>query len=198
MNKDWIGNKKSTFVTLGATSHTDRPRQASDYYATDPTAIDDIFKVENFSDTIWEPACGEGHLSKQMEKWNKSVYSTDLINRGYGHDFFDFLSSFIVWNGDIITNPPYKLAKEFVEHGLKRIKKTNKLGFFLKLTFLESKNRQRLFEENPPIRIWVYSLRKSVAINGDKEMFEKSSAACYAWFVWEKGYKGYPEIHWIK
>ena len=34
MTKDWVGNKKSTFVTLGASNHSMRPRQEHDYYAT--------------------------------------------------------------------------------------------------------------------------------------------------------------------
>lgn len=37
--KDWTGNKKSTFVTLGASNHTDHSRAWLDFYATSPTAI---------------------------------------------------------------------------------------------------------------------------------------------------------------
>jgi hypothetical protein len=45
MAKDWIGNKKSTFVTLGASNHTDKERQREDYYATDPIESDKIVKI---------------------------------------------------------------------------------------------------------------------------------------------------------
>ena len=37
--KDWIGNKKSTFMQLGASNHTDKEREKNDYYATDPHAL---------------------------------------------------------------------------------------------------------------------------------------------------------------
>ena len=60
--KDWIGNKKSVFITLGASNHCEHEREMNDYYATDPLAIDALFSVETFSLKIWECACGELHL----------------------------------------------------------------------------------------------------------------------------------------
>jgi hypothetical protein len=67
MKKDWTGNSATTFATLGASSHSSHKREENDYYATDPKTIEYLFNVENFTDTIWEPACGEGHLSKAIE-----------------------------------------------------------------------------------------------------------------------------------
>ena len=40
--KDWIGNNKSIYTTLGASNHTDKEREENDYYATDPIAIDKL------------------------------------------------------------------------------------------------------------------------------------------------------------
>ena len=85
---------------------------------------------------------------------------------------------------------------QFVEQALSMIQEGHKVAMFLKLTFLEGKQRAKLFKENPPIRIWVSSSRLKCAKNGDFEQF-KSSATAYAWFIWEKGYKGYPEIRWF-
>lgn len=42
MTKDWNGNGKSTFITIGASNHTDKEREAHDFYATDPVAIDSL------------------------------------------------------------------------------------------------------------------------------------------------------------
>ena len=117
MNKDWTGNKNSIYKTLGASNHTDKERQREDYYATEPKAIDVLLTQGHgiFCPNIWEPACGEGHLSKALIKHGYSVKSTDLINRGYGEQF-DFLSiENQKWDGDIITNPPYNKAQEFIE-----------------------------------------------------------------------------------
>lgn len=198
--KDWTGNKKSIFTTLGASSHSDHEREINDYYATEPRVIDELFERENFSDTIWECACGEGHLSKEMHKYAKSILSTDLIDRGFGTSGVDFLKVEDVWNGDIITNPPYKFAQDFVEHAMKLIEKSDvadlKVAMFLKLTFLEGQARKKMFEKYPPKVIYVYSQRRKCALNGE---FEKtgSSASAYAWFIWQKGFVGNPIIKWI-
>lgn len=192
--KDWTGNKKTTFTTLGASSHSDHDREANDYYATEPRVIEELFAVEDFSDEIWECACGEGHLSKRMEELGKNVLSTDLVDRSYGVARVDFLSSYDGIGRDIITNPPYKFAQEFCERAIELA--GNKVAMFLKLTFLEGQKRKKFFAQHPPKTIYVYSSRRKCALNGKFED-TGSSAAAYAWFIWKKGFVGEPIIRWI-
>lgn len=47
--KDWTGNKKTTFVTLGASNHSDKERESNDYYATDPKSLEKFLNSEHFS-----------------------------------------------------------------------------------------------------------------------------------------------------
>lgn len=196
MSKDWTGNKKSTFVTLGASSHSNRDRHEHDYYATDPSAIDALNRIMPLEALyIWEPACGGGHLSMRMEQFGASVTSSDLYDRGYGKTGVDFFTCKQLAAPIIITNPPYKYALEFVEHAI--YLKSEKVAMFLKLTFLEGQKRRKLFDKYPPKIVAVFSKRIQVAINGDPDMFAKSSAACYAWFIWERNYKGKPEVVWL-
>lgn len=82
--KDWTGNRKSTFVTLGASNHTDKERESNDFYATDPIAIDKLVKVIQLPRKIWECACGTGCLSDRLKDFGHDVVSTDLVDRGYG------------------------------------------------------------------------------------------------------------------
>ena len=79
-----------------------------------------LLAEEQFSPVIWECACGEGHLSKVLEQHGFEVISTDLIYRGFGDsEPLDFLKESLEdFEGDIITNPPYKYALEFVEQAL--------------------------------------------------------------------------------
>ena len=92
-SKDWIGNHKSVYATLGASNHTDKERESYDYYATEPKAMELLLKEEQFSDTVWECACGEGHLSKVLSEHGYNVISTDLIYRGFGsRESLDFLN----------------------------------------------------------------------------------------------------------
>lgn len=118
MAKDWIGNGNSIFKSLGASNHTDKDRQSEDFYATDPIAAELLCDVEEFSPNIWEPACGKGHLSEVLKRRGYNVRSTDLVDRGYGEvkDFLFFNEE--RWDGDIITNPPYKFATEFIYKAL--------------------------------------------------------------------------------
>lgn len=196
MARDWKGGAASTFKTIGASNHCEHDRQSEDYYATEPSATDWLCKLEEFKSPILEPSCGEGHISKQLMLHGYDVVSRDLVDRGFG-DVADFLyMNTEKWAGDIITNPPYAFAQEFVEQALKMIEPGRKVAMFLKLTFLEGKKRADLFKNNPPRRVWVSSSRLKCAMNGDFDSVG-GSATAYAWFVWEKGYQGYPEIRWF-
>ena len=100
------------------------------------------------------------------------------------------------WQGDIITNPPYKFALEFVRKALAIIPNGHKVAMFLKIQFLEGKARRQLFVSNPPKTVWVSSSRLKCAMNGEFDAVG-SSASCYAWFVWEKGYQGDTVVRWF-
>ena len=186
------------FKPLGASNHVAEDRQEHDYYATDPRAVELLLGVEQFHRYIWEPACGEGHISKALEAAGHKVWSTDLIYRGYGEKYhLDFLAKeFPKFFGDIITNPPYTNALEFVEKAIETVEEGRKVAMFLKLLFLESKGRKEFFKKHPPRTIYVFSSRIACAKNGDFEKY-KNAAVCFAWFVWEKGYKGETVVKWI-
>ena len=200
ITKDWTGNSNSIFKTLGASNHTNEERETNDYYATDPTALEALLEREKFSPYIWECACGGGHLSQVLEDNCYNVKSSDIIDRGYeGTEIIDFLKVTKEdiqndFSRDIITNPPYKYAKEFVEHALDISMVSVKIAMFLKLQFLEGQARANLFKKYPPKTIYVFSKRVECAKNG---VFIGSSAVAYAWFIWEKGFNGCPVIKWI-
>ena len=198
--KDWVGNKNSIFKTLGATNHTDKERQNEDYYATDPIAVELLLKEEKFSNNIWECASGENHLAEVFKKNGYNVRASDIVKRTPDTEEYDFLSmENNNWNGDIITNPPYKFATEFIYKALTIIPKGNKVAMFLKVQFLEGKERKHLFTQFPPKVIYVSSSRIMCAKNGDFDKMKKGggSAVAYAWFVWEKGFNGNTIIKWI-
>ena len=109
--RDWTGNARSSHTILGARNYAQNEREKHDYYATEPKAVELLLKLENFNKNIWEPACGEGHISKVLEEQGYTVISTDLIDRGFGTGEVDFFKQQEKFNGDIITNPPYKYAK---------------------------------------------------------------------------------------
>ena len=198
--KDWTGNTTSIYATHGASNHSDSARAELDYYATDPEAVEALLKVEDFIHYILEPACGGCHISKVLIDHGFDVESTDIVNRGSElqtgtKDFLQFNPK-LRNSRDIITNPPYKFAAEFAEHALDISQESVKVAMFLKLTFLEGGKRKRLFDKYPPKKIYVFRNRIDCWKNGVKPD-KPSKAVCYAWFVWEKGFAGSPQIAWI-
>ena len=204
MAKDWKGNSNSIYKTLGASNHTDKEREVNDFYATDPIAIDKLLSVETPSNYIWECAAGKNHLASRLEEKGYYVIKSDIIKRTPFTEKIDFLN--ITKNDismkrlDILTNPPYKYAKEFVLKALDLVEDGHKVYMFLKLTFLEGKVRyKQLFSKYPPKNIYVFSERVMCAKNGkfDEMKAGGGSAVAYAWFVWQKGFIGKTTIDWI-
>ena len=182
---------------MGASNHTLGEREKNDFYATDPKAAELLLTAEKFAPRIWEPACGAGHLARVFEENGYEVTGTDLVYRGYGTeeplDFLEYDGGF--FEGDIVTNPPYTYARQFIEKALDTVKDGHKVAAFLKLQFLEGKARKEFFELCPPRTLYVMSERIKCAKNGDFSV--GSSAIAYAWYVWNKGYDGPPEIKWL-
>lgn len=191
------GSKK-VFTTLGSSNHALENREAFDYYATDPKAVEMLLELEQFAPVIWEPACGEGHISKVLQAHGYEVISTDLVYRGFGDpEPLDFLKETLDgFEGDIITNPPYSAGLEFVQRALESVRPGGKVAMFLKVQFLEGQKRGAFFKDTPPRTVYISRSRLSCAKNGDFERFPDSAIA-YAWYVWEKGFTGDPVIKWF-
>ena len=200
--KDWTGNSKAVHSCLGASNHSETEREANDYYATPPIATEMLCKIETFSKDILEPCCGEGHIAKVLEAHGYNVESMDLIDRGYGKGGVDFLKYNKSVKADIVTNPPYSMAQEFVEHAMELITNGHKIAMFLKLSFLEGKDRRKMFDKYPPKTVWVSSSRLGCAKNGEfkkdkRGVLKADSAVAYCWYIWEKGYSGDTIIKWF-
>ena len=197
--KDWTGNKNSIYTTLGASNHCNDERANNDYYATDPKAAELLLELENFSDNIWECASGEGHLANVFKSAGYNVKCSDLVDRTGNTEIIDFLKFKGTFDGDVITNPPYKYAKEFVEKAIESVTDGHKVAMFLKLQFLEGKGRREFFDKYPPKMVYVSSSRIMCAKNGDFDGIKESggSAVAYCWYIWEKGYSGDTIIKWF-
>ena len=172
-------------------------REENDYYATDPRAMEDLLKFEKFAKNVWEPACGEGNLSEVLKEHGHEVLSTDLIDRGYQDELLNFLESDRKFDGDIITNPPFRYTTEFVKQSLNAIPEGRKVAMFLKVNYVSGKRRYKeIYSKFPPQRIYVFTGKRSCSKNNKPENY-KHGAMDFAWFVWEKGKYGPCELKWI-
>lgn len=187
---------KDTLKTLGASNHSDKERSKLDYYGTDPRSTKVLLENETFSQNIWEPCAGHHLMSDVLEEAGYTVKTTDIADYGFGDEEVNFLEITEEFDGDIVTNPPYGLSTDFAVKALEILKPGKKLAMFLRLLFLEGNKRyDKVFKENPPKTVYVFSNRQVSDKNDD---FSHGSAVAYAWFVWEKGYKGDPVIKWVK
>ena len=186
-------------------------RAKDDFYATDPQSVIDLLNVYGLEgETFYEPCIGQGHVAKVLKEYfpNSEIYGTDLINRGYGDGEFDFINENLEDRIDlniptkvdwIITNPPYSLAKDFIDKSLSISNKG--VAMFLKIAFLEGQARKEWLRDSPLKYVYVFSKRQDPWRDGDslnpKTGKKWGSTMCFAWFIWEHGYIEEPIIRWI-
>ncbi|MEN8248900.1 MAG: hypothetical protein ABFS32_08205 [Bacteroidota bacterium] len=168
-------------------------REENDFYSSDPSIIDDLFSKVKLEGTIWENACGDGVLSKRMKEYGYKVYSSDLIDRGYG-EINDYLKNPTFYRAqNIVTNPPFKYSKSWVKIGLKHT--PGKICILHKIQFLESKERfNELFNIGNLEKVLVYSKRIVTHKGGVKAT---GGVMAFAWFIFDRKYFGKPEIDWF-
>jgi hypothetical protein len=167
-------------------------REKNDFYPTPPEGTRALLNVESFDGEIWEPACGDGRMSRVLEAAGYRVMSSDLIDRGYGETGVDFLATRRTVP-NIVTNPPFKLALPFVRHALECT--TGKVAMLVRLAWLEGHRRMELFQTTPLARVWVFSKRLSMPRAGGPT--PAGGMIAFAWLVWEQGHDGPPTIGWI-
>lgn len=178
-------------------------RNKNDYYQTPYSMTRQLLEVENFEGKILEPSCGAGAIVKVLRDYNKSVDYCDLNNEfsltGIFKDFKDFVNDDFDRYDNIITNPPYSLAKEFI---LKAKQITNnKIAMLLPLNYLHGVTRYNeiyLDREFPLKVVYVFCrygmLEETIRDDGTY----RTGMMVYAWYIWDKSYKlGEPIIRWL-
>lgn len=168
-------------------------REKDDFYATPEKCTRALLGVESFPGEFWEPACGDGAISRVLPG---RVYSTDLVDRGWGTPRIDFLMESVLLAPNVVTNPPFKLADEFVLHAIKL--GARKIAIFQRLAWVEGRARYaRLWVPYPPVRIWQFCGRQTLWRGDDPNAKDKGGAIAFAWFIWESGFQGKPEFGWL-
>lgn len=165
-------------------SHADR---GDDFYPTPTVAIEALIRIEgdDIPWVLWEPACGDGAIVEPLRKTGRTVIATDLVDRGLGGGV-DYLQTPLPDKriAGIITNPPYRLAQEFLEKAIQEVPYS---AWLLRMNFVESMSRLPFFKRTPPARIWVSSRRLPMMHRDGWEGPKAPSNVCFAWFIFERG-----------
>lgn len=175
-------------------TNNDGGRPEHDFYPTPRGVTLALLDVEAFPTVVWEPACGDGAISKVLWEHGFTVVSEDLIYRGYGVGDLDFLVNREKKADCIVTNPPFSLANEFIKkaHDLG----VSKVAYFMKLAALETLERSYLLERTGLSRVWVFRNRVLLTRNGKPA--RGGGMIAFAWFVWDSLHHGSPTLGWIQ
>ncbi|HRD75334.1 MAG TPA: hypothetical protein PK264_05260 [Hyphomicrobiaceae bacterium] len=172
----------------GARHRAQPGRAPHEFYPTPPAAIRALLAAERFDGSIWEPACGDGAISKELIAHGYDVTSTDLVDHGYGRHGVDFLATVFPRGRNIVTNPPYGsgLADRFLRHALSLTRITGgRVAMLLNITSLCSPTRHDSFIRRPPSVL--YALDDCVCWPSGKPALATRHTLNhrYVWAVWE-------------
>lgn len=166
-----------------------RLHRALNYFPTPPwgarAGAEILLDIDPAARTLWEPACGEGHMAEPLKEYFPSVRASDIHAHGYG-EVEDFLLTDTAPPVDwVVSNPPFDHAGAFIRQGLRFA--TRGVAMLLRIAFLEGRDRYPLLYlgEHPMTLTAVFCERLPMVLGAFDP--EASSAVCMAWFFFQKG-----------
>lgn len=145
--------------------------------------------------TCLEPACGAGHMARVLKEHFREVQCADAFDYRYGRvrDFltYPYETNTVDW---VITNPPFRLAEEFVLRALRVARQG--VAILARTVFLESVGRYNgIFRDAPPNKFAQFVERVPM-VRGRLDM-KATTATGYAWLVWERHTTEAPRLMWV-
>ena len=175
-------------------------RIPNEFYPTPPEAVRALLSVEQFDGSIWEPACGEGAISKVLSAAGHQVVSTDRYAYGFGETGVDFLAEPTPRARHIVTNPPYGrgLADAFTLKALALTRQTGgKTALLLNLASLCHPSRTAFWQRNRPARIYAIDGVVCWPEHRYGQAPELFTRHRYCWVVWSPEHQGAPSFGWL-
>jgi hypothetical protein len=163
--------------------------RGADLYETPACAVEALLRVEQFPHWVWEPAAGRGAIARVLRDVGHALIASDIVDYGDLHFVRDFLTETKMPANctAIITNPPYKIANEFVTHALNL---APKVYLLLRLAFLESIKRTDILEHRGLARVHIFRRRLPMMHRDGWAGPRASSAIPFGWFVWSADHRG--------
>jgi hypothetical protein len=177
-------------------------RDQHDWYVEPHECSFTLFELEKFTGPVWDPACGLGRIVSSAQKLGLSSFGSDIVNRGEHcveeRNFFESAPPYDFSN--IVSNPPFGVAEEFVQRAIDLVPMNGKVAMLLPLVWLSGFSTKRSWLPDSPLyRFYPISPRPSmppgkVVITGEKV---GNGTKDFAWFVWMKGYEGSAEVRFM-
>lgn len=157
-----------------------KERSKRDFYPTPPEVTEALVHFLGLKNlTIWEPACGQKDMAQVLRDAGNAVIATDIQS---GVDFLTCQPMECDW---IITNPPFKLADQFIT----RCAETGKpFALLLKSQYWHAKRRRELFDIYTPSFVLPLMWRPDFLFKEQRK--NKAPMMDVIWNVWMPPYKG--------
>jgi hypothetical protein len=160
-------------------------RDEHDWYVEPEWAARAIFEKVAFQGAIHDPCCGMGTIVKAAKPHRS--HGADIVDRGYGFPVRDYLKNTSLYD-NIVTNPPYNIAQDIIEHALLRVR--YRVAVLTQLKFLSSQGRYKLFNNSWMEKVIIFSRRPSmppgVMLQKHGEAIRGGGSIDYCWLVWNK------------
>lgn len=185
-------------MSTGNRVHSIKDRK-DDLYQTPTAAVRVLLKVECIPLCVWEPCCGPGAIVQELRATGRAVIAHDLVDWGCpdSETRRDFLMEREAAAPCIVTNPPFKLAEEFVEHAIELCPEVYML---LRVAFLEGLRWERALKPHLA-RVHVFAPRLPMMHReGWDGPVNSNSGMAFGWFAFQRGWAqkgGQPTINWV-
>lgn len=176
-------------------------RDPNDWYIEPEWCSERLFEMESFDGSICDPCAGIGRIVASALVAGLAAYGSDIKPRSeLVAGPFDFMaySAERMSAPNIVSNPPFSRAEEFTKLALQVAR--SKVALLLPANWVQGDKRSRWLETTPLRRVLFLTPRPSmppgaVVVSGEKP---GNGTTDYAWFIWEHGYAGKPEIGWCR
>src|SRR5215831_14381537 len=186
MGQDHTDHLDSSGVAYPGQQKHSLSERGPDLYETPAVATEALLKCEFLPKRIWEPAAGHGAIVKVLRAHGHEVVASDLVDYGEPTHFprWDFLLEHKLpeGTGAIVTNPPYKLADQFVRHA---IELCPCVVMLLRLAALEGMERSDIIDTHLS-RVHVFRNRIPMMHRDSWTGKKSTSKIAFAWFVFER------------
>jgi hypothetical protein len=176
-------------VALANSGDDQSRRRELDFYPTPPEAIHALMKfmvskgIIQKDSFVWEPACGNGAMSKVIAEYVSDVRSSDLRHTEFGEGGKDFLQASFDCDA-VITNPPFAASEQFIRHALKQ---APIVAMLLKSQYWHASKRVELFQQCPPAYVLPLTWRPDFLFDQRENGVKGSPTMEVHWTVWVDG-----------
>jgi hypothetical protein len=177
-------------------------RDPHDWYVEPYECSAALFSVEEFEGSIWDPACGIGRIVESARSAGFQSIGTDLVSRGpICSRISDFLCrEYTPEFSNIVTNPPFRLAEEFIREAIEILPSKGKLAAILPLVWLSGFSSKRDWLPRSPLKT-VYPLSPRPSMPPGKVIEAGirpgNGTKDFAWLVWQRDFEGLASVKFL-